>query len=450
MTPPTGQLRYDMIILDVGGTMLGFHERAPFQEFLAAMGLPHTDEDARELHRRFVSVIVALRDTATGLGAEEPPLFDWWHEVFSQTWPDRPDLADEMYRRFRDSHFDRLFADVLPALEALRTLGLRLAVLSNFGLNLEALLQRWKLLDYFEFVVVSAAVGLAKPDARIFDRAVAAARLPRDRLLYVGDHYGDDIAGARGAGIDAVLVDRAKRHAGLPTARIETLLDLPRFIRPPATNRRAVIFDMDGVILDSMPAHLRSWQQVFAPLGISLTAADLYPLEGMPTEPTARVVTERFLGQACSDKEAKRLAEAKRALFLQEFTPAFIPGSVPLLHDLRGRGHCVAMVTGSSEMVVERMLGPSGARDLFEIVITSGQVAKGKPDPEPYQAAVSRLGLGPAECLSVENSPLGIQAAKAAGLECVALETSLAADQLSAADQVFPDVAALRSWLIES
>jgi hypothetical protein len=115
---PTAESRYDMILLDVGGTMLGFHQRAPFQAFLAAMGLPHADEDARELHRRFVSVIVAQRDTASGLGADERPLFDWWHEVFLKTWPDRPDVADEMYRWFRDSQFDRLFADVVPALEA--------------------------------------------------------------------------------------------------------------------------------------------------------------------------------------------------------------------------------------------------------------------------------------------------------------------------------------------
>jgi HAD superfamily hydrolase (TIGR01549 family) len=295
---PAETYRYDMIIFDVGGTMLGFHERAPFQEFLAANGLPANDEDGRELHRRFVSVMVATRAGARGLGAEEGPLFDWWRRIFEKTWPDRPDLAEEMYRWFRDSRFDRVFADTVPALEALRTLGLRLAVLSNFGLNLKALLQRWKLLDYFEFVVVSAEIGLAKPDARIFERAIAAAGLPRDRLLYVGDHFGDDIAGAAAARLAAVLVDRPNRRADLPCARIRSLLDLPRFIRPPAANRQAIILDMDGVVLDSMPAHLHSWQQVLAPLGIELTAADLYPTEGTPTEPTARLLTERFLGRA--------------------------------------------------------------------------------------------------------------------------------------------------------
>lgn len=446
---PHDRYRYDMILLDVGGTMLGFHERAPFQEFLAAMGLPSTDDSARELHRRFVSVIVAGRDSAGGLGADETPLFDWWRGVFDRTWPDRPDLAAAMYAWFRDSRFDRVFADTVPALEALRSLGLRLAVLSNFGLNLEALLQRWKLRDYFEFVVVSAAVGLAKPDPRIFEQAVAAAALPRDRILYVGDHFGDDIEGARSAGLAAVLVDRADRHAERPCARIDTLLDLPRFIAPPAANRRAVILDMDGVVLDSMPAHLRAWQHALEPLGISLSAADLYPTEGTPTEPTARLLVERLLGRACSEEEARRLADIKRAHFQREFKPTFIPGIVPLLHDLRGRGHRLALVTGSSNLTVETMLGPSGVLRLFEQVVTAGDISRGKPDPEPYRVALSRLGLQAGECLVVENSPLGIASATAAGVECVALETSLPAGRLPGAARTFPDVAALRAWLLQ-
>jgi HAD superfamily hydrolase (TIGR01509 family) len=187
---------------------------------------------------------------------------------------------------------------------------------------------------------------------------------------------------------------------------------------------------------------------VLAPLGIRLTAADLYPLEGMPTEPTAQLLTERFLSQACSAEEAQRLADAKRRFFVEEFEPAFVPGIVPVLHDLRGRGHRLALVTGSAAVVVEQVLAPSGVLDLFEAVVTGNQVSRGKPDPESYQLAAARLGLTPGECLVVENAPLGIQAARAAGMGCVALETSLPADQLAGAGQVFPDVKALREWLL--
>ena len=442
------EFRYGTIIFDVGGTLLGFHEREPFQAFLAGAGLPAGDEDTRDLHRRFVSVVVATRDGAEGLGASERPLYDWWRQIFAKTWPDRPDLAEEMYRWFRANRFDRTFADVVPALEALRGLGMPLGILSNFGTGLEELLRDRGLLGYFDFCIVSALVGVAKPDPAIFYHAVAAAGQPRSQLLYVGDHFGDDVAGARAAGLDVVLIDRADRHGDKPCPRILSLLDLVRYIRPPAADRRAVILDMDGVVLDSMPAHLHSWQRALAPLGIRLTAAELYPLEGMPTEPTAQRLTELFLGQACSDEEAQRLAEAKRTCFVEEFEPAFIPGIVPVLHDLRGRGQRLALVTGSAAVVVEQVLAPLGILDLFEVVVTGNQVTRGKPDPEPYQLAAARLGLTPGECLVVENAPLGIQAARAAGMGCVALETSLPAEQLGGADQVFADVKALRAWLL--
>ena len=442
------EFRYDAIIFDVGGTLLGFHERAPFREFLAAIGLPAGDEEARSVHRRFMSVVVATRDSAEGLGANERPLYDWWRAIFDRTWPERPDLAEEMYRWFRANRFDRAFADVVPTLEALRGLGMPMGILSTFGTGLEELLRDRGLRDYFGFLVVSALVGVAKPNPAIFDYAVAAAGQPRSRLLYVGDHFGDDVAGARAAGLDVVMIDRGDRHSDKPCPRIHSLLDLLRYIRPPAPDRRAVILDMDGVVLDSMPAHLRSWQRALAPLGIRLTAVELYPLEGMPTEPTAQVLTERFLGRACPAEEAQRLAETKRRLFVEEFEPALMPGIAPLMHDLRGRGHRLALATGSAAVVVEQVLAPLGVLDLFEVVVTSDQVSHGKPDPASYRLAATRLGLAPGECLVVENAPLGIQAAKAAGMGCVALESSLAAEQLGGAERVFADVKALREWLV--
>jgi len=145
---------------------------------------------------------------------------------------------------------------------------------------------------------VSALVGVAKPNPAIFDYAVAAAGQPRSRLLYVGDHFGDDVAGARAAELDVVMIDRGDRHSDMPCPRIHSLLDLLRYIRPPAPDRRAVILDMDGVVLDSMPAHLRSWQRALAPLGIRLTAAS-FTAGGHAYRADGQVLTERFLGRAC-------------------------------------------------------------------------------------------------------------------------------------------------------
>jgi beta-phosphoglucomutase len=444
------ELRYDAVILDVGGTLLGFHEHAPFREFLAEAGLPDSEEEVGRLHRRLLDVIVARRDGAQGLGARGEELYDWWRGIFAETWPQRPDLAQKMLDWLFAGRFDRLFDDSLPALEELQELGLQLGVLSNFGLDLRDLLQGFGLMSFFDFVVVSAEVGLAKPDRRIFDLVVERAGVPRERLLYVGDHLGDDIEGARGAGLDAVLIDRGGRQQEALCPRIRSLRHLAQYVQVPDQPARALLFDMDGVVVDSMPMHLQTWQQALAPLGVALTAQDLYPLEGVPTERTAQLLTERLLGEPCSQEEAHLLAERKRALFRRDFQPALLPGMGPLLHDLQGRGYRLGLVTGSARQVADQVLGSTGMASLFETTLTGDQVAHGKPSPEPYQKAAERLGLMPEHCLAVENAPLGLQAARAAGMRCLALETTLSAEQLLAAgaEQVFPTAAALHAWLL--
>jgi HAD superfamily hydrolase (TIGR01509 family) len=207
---------------------------------------------------------------------------------------------------------------------------------------------------------------------------------------------------------------------------------------------------MDGVVLDSMPHHLQSWQQALAPLGIELSAADLYPLEGVPTEQTAQKLTARLLGAPCSEEEAVRLAKAKRDAFAQAFEPTLVPGIGPLLYDLRGRGYRLALVTGSARRVVDESLAPTGLTDLFEAIIPGDEVSRGKPHPEPYARAAAALDLPPEACLAVENAVLGIRSARAAGMGCVALETTLTADQLLAAgaQHAFPGAPALRDWLL--
>jgi beta-phosphoglucomutase len=327
---------------------------------------------------------------------------------------------------------------------------MRLGILSNYGSYLHDVLDSLDVLDYFEFVIVSVEAGLAKPDPRIFDLVVAKAQQPRHRLLYVGDHIGDDIEGAWTAGLEAVLIDRMGRQPEAHCPRIGSLLDLIDYVRVPTDPYPALVFDMDGVVVDSMPTHLVTWQQTLAPLGIEPSADDLYPLEGMPTEQTAQRLTEQLAGQACSETEAQELAATKRGLFRALFNPTFVPGIVPLLYDLHGRGYRIGLVTGSARSVVDETLKPAGILDLFDTIISGDEVSHGKPDPEPFGRAAKNLGLRPSMCLVVENAPLGIQSARAAGMPCVALETTLPSAVLSdaGADHVFSDGHVLRSWLL--
>jgi HAD superfamily hydrolase (TIGR01509 family)/HAD superfamily hydrolase (TIGR01549 family) len=449
-TAPDARLRYDTVVFDVGGTLLGFHDWTPFREFLTAAGLPDSEEDAKRFHRRLIEIIVDERDNAQGLGSHSDELDAWWHNILLRAWAGRTDLAQEMSEWMLAGKFDRLYDDVYPTLNALQALGLDLGILSNFGTHLRTVLDRFDLAPYFDFIIVSAEVGMAKPDPRIFERVVAAAGRPATRILYVGDHMGDDIEGARSGGVPAVLIDRGDHLNGTEAPRIGSLLDLLAYVQPPSQPARAVLFDMDGVVLDSMPDHLITWQEALAPLGIELTAADLYPLEGVPTEKTAERLSAQRTGQAVSPGEAERLAHEKRARFRRRFEPRLVAGMAPLLYDLAGRGYRMGLVTGSARSVVDESLAPTGITALFDSVVAGDEVSQGKPDPESYRTAAQRLGIDPVECLVVENAPLGIQSATAAGMACVALETTLPGAALIAAGatRVFRTADALRNWLI--
>lgn len=441
-------LRYDAVVFDVGGTLIGFEDPHPFREFLAAAGLAADEVDACGLRTRFLGVLARRRDEAQGLGASDAGLDAWWGAIFADVWPDRPDLAAEMHTWFRLDRFDRLHADALPALEGLRRLGLPLGVVSNFTADLENLLCHLGLRGYFDFVVVSAVVGLAKPDPRIFALAAANAGRPPHRLLYVGDHIGDDVDGAHGAGLDAVLIDRGDRFGGAACARLRSLEELPAYVGPPTWPARGMLFDFDGVIVDSFSAHLLAWQQTLEPLGIYLGAADLAPLEGLPTAVMAREYIETLGGRSPSPAEVQEVAEAKAEWFLRLLQPRLVPGAVPLLHNLHGRGVRLALVTGGAAHIVSHILSALGLDGLFDVVITAADTARGKPDPEPYAVAAARLGLAPDDCLAVENAPLGIRSAVGAGVPCLAVETTLPAARLEGATRTFADVRALGCHLL--
>ncbi len=455
-TGPTGSagpadvkgLRYDAVLFDVGGTLIGFVDAEPFRQFLKDVGLPAGSEDGQRLYERFLSVIRAERDRAQGVGASEAGLEGFWRSVFALVWPEKPELAAAMYRGFRGNRFDRLLDDVHPTLDRLQAMGLRLGVISNFTGGLETLLSQLGVLDCFEFVITSAQVGLAKPDPRIFDLAVHRLGLPRRRLLYVGDHFGDDIQGAWAAGLDAVLVDHGFRSKEQPCPRISRLLDLGRYVRRPAAPAAALLFDFDGVVLDSFSAHLQAWQETLAPLGIAMAVDDLALKEGMPTEPMARLLVETALGRESTLPEVVRLSTTKRALYLQYLRPQPIRGILQLLHDVRGRGYRVGLVTGGIRSNVQSVLAQFGIADLFDVVVTAEDTARGKPDPEPYRLAAYLLGLPASHCLVVENAPMGIESALGAGMACVALETTLPPEKLPRAERTFRGVAELSDWLL--
>lgn len=209
---------------------------------------------------------------------------------------------------------------------------------------------------------------------------------------------------------------------------------------------RGLLFDFDGVIADSLEPHMAAWQQLLPALGVVPESAVLRQHEG---EPAWRIATEFFAraGRTLDPEQARQLAAAKNELFRGQPPPPVYPELPAILDWAELAGVKKAVVTGTVRQNIEHVIGPLMLR--FEAIIGDGEYPRPKPHPDPYLAGARRLNLAPGECVVIENAPMGIRAAKAAGIFCVALETTLEPSFLQMADLILPGHAALLKWLQE-
>jgi len=224
--------RYHTVLFDVGGTLVGFEDDAPFAAFLATVKGPHRFVSPADLRLSMLHTLSLRRHESIGLGLDDDSINHWWLSIFEDLFPHCPETARCMWALFKNNYFDSLFPDTLPILERLKARGVPMGIISNYGTHLLDLLPKLSIFDYFDFIIVSAIVGVAKPHPRIFEIAIEEACLPPDKLLYVGDNVGDDIEGARQVGIDAVLINRPGREPSAAPMMIDTLLDIEKLVFP--------------------------------------------------------------------------------------------------------------------------------------------------------------------------------------------------------------------------
>jgi beta-phosphoglucomutase len=197
---------------------------------------------------------------------------------------------------------------------------------------------------------------------------------------------------------------------------------------------KAVLFDFDGVLIDSMPAHIKAWQAVFSEYGVKISEDEIKLREGEKAGISGRLMARKY-NLNLSEEQMKRLLERKRALYAENAPAGMISGAYELLRSLKEKGYKLGLVTGSVWRNLKLVLKPEEIA-LFDCIITSEEAVNSKPHPEPYLKASSGLKIAPKECLVIENAPLGIEAAKSAGMKVVAITSTLAREKLKSADWV--------------
>jgi len=209
------------------------------------------------------------------------------------------------------------------------------------------------------------------------------------------------------------------------------------------TDELAVIFDMDGVLVDSYHAHFKSWQALAAEEGLAISEADFASQFGR----TSREIIAVYWGHGSyTEREIAELDDRKEAHFRRVLEADFpvMPGATDLLRSLDDAGFALAVGSSGPPANVELVLDRLGNRSLFRAVVTGRDVTRGKPDPQVFLVAAERLGVPPGRCAVVEDAAPGVEAANAAGMASVGLaSTARTRESLAQADLVVDSLAEL-------
>ena len=198
-------------------------------------------------------------------------------------------------------------------------------------------------------------------------------------------------------------------------------------------NGFGVIFDMDGVLVDSAEPHFRSWQLLVEENGGSVTREQFSSTFGRQNDDIVPILFGEVGSARC-----RRLADRKEELYrelVREETP-IVDGAVDLVTSLYDLGYRLGVGSSGPPPNIELVLGAMGVRDRISIIISGNDVTRGKPDPQVFSLAAGGLGLSPSACVVIEDAPVGIEAAKAAGAKALAVLIHHPAEAFAHADGI--------------
>lgn len=179
---------------------------------------------------------------------------------------------------------------------------------------------------------------------------------------------------------------------------------------------KAVLFDMDGVLYNSMPNHAVAWQEAMQQFGIRFTTDDSYATEGARGVDTIRKYVLEQQGKEISAEEAQRMYDVKTSIFHRMPTAPIFPGVIDIMQKIKQAGMTIGVVTGSGQRpLIKRLLTDFEGFLTEDHIVTAYDVERGKPNPDPYLMGLRKAGnLKPWQGIVVENAPLGVRAGSSA------------------------------------
>jgi beta-phosphoglucomutase family hydrolase len=197
---------------------------------------------------------------------------------------------------------------------------------------------------------------------------------------------------------------------------------------------KAVIWDMDGVIVNTLDFHWEATRDFFREHGVETTKEEFLPTFGVRFE---EVIRDWLPGEHSSD-ELAQMVEHKEGLFrkIAKGHIRSLPGAIKLIKSLRNEGFRLAIGSSTVRANIELVLSELGVKDCFDEIVSAEDVEKGKPDPSMFLDAARRLGALPSKCVVIEDSVAGVEAAKAGGMKCVAVTNTRTGEDLHQADVI--------------
>jgi len=202
-------------------------------------------------------------------------------------------------------------------------------------------------------------------------------------------------------------------------------------------NTWSAIFDMDGVVVETVQMHFQAWKRMFEEHGKPFTFDEYKAkVDGIPRRDGARAI----LGGLSPD-ELDRACDQKQGYFLEfldkEKVPAY-PGTVALIMAIRASGRKAALISSSKNL--PRIIKSAGVSEIWDSIVNGSEITRGKPDPQIFLMAAERLGTPPAGCVVFEDAVQGVEAAKRGGMKCVGIDRYGSPARLSRADVVVSDL----------